>query len=181
MNLEGKTINLVEFTSLHLGNPNYFNWLRDVSVINTIGRVDYLINLSLNEVQSYINGLLASSDNCVFEIETVDGRFIGTLKIGHIEWRTGCADIGIMIGDKDYWGKGVAKESISLACKYAFDFLCLRKLSSGCAAQNVAMVKAFESIGFVIEGQIRKKLLMSGKFDDHLLFGLFKDELKSSI
>ena len=181
MNLKGNTINLVEFTSRHLENPNYFIWLRDISVVNTIGRLDYLINLSYNDVQDYINNLLASSDNCLFAIETIEGEFIGTLKIGHIDWRTGTADIGIMIGDKDYWGKGVAKESISLACNYAFDFLCLRKLSSGCAAQNIAMVKAFESIGFKKEGQIRKKLLISGNYDDHILFGVFIDELKATV
>lgn len=178
MEISGQKIRLVEFCQEHLTNQKYFSWLRDINVINTIGRSDYLLNLTFGEVENYINTLFLSKTNCLFAIHTIDDNFIGTLKIGHIDWRTGTADMGIMIGDKAFWGKGIATESLFLASKYAFDKLCLRKLTSGCASQNTAMVRAFEKLGYVQEGCLRKKFLISGAYDDHVLFGLFKDELR---
>ena len=40
-------------------------------------------------------------------------EFIGTCKIAHIDWYAATADIGIMIGNKSYWGKGVAVKRLS--------------------------------------------------------------------
>ena len=38
MNIKGKNIELREFTLNNLNDQNYFKWLRDKDVINTIGR-----------------------------------------------------------------------------------------------------------------------------------------------
>ena len=78
--------------------------------------------------------------------------FIGTAKIGHINWRSGIADVGIMIGEKKYWGKGLGTEVVNLITKYAFDYLSLRKLVAGTNANNIGMCKCFFSNGFKKEG-----------------------------
>jgi RimJ/RimL family protein N-acetyltransferase len=135
--------------------------------------------LTFDEVERYIKEILSDKKNCLFAIYTHDEKFIGTVKIGHIDWRTGTGDMGIMIGNKEFWGKGIAKESLFLASKYAFDVLCLRKLTGGCVSHNIAMLKAFQSLGYLTEGILRKKLLISGEYNDHVLFGIFKHELKA--
>ena len=175
MNIKGKNIELREFTLNNLNDQNYFKWLRDKDVINTIGRIEYLTNLKFENVEKYVSELIDSNENCLFAIYTNDKKFIGTVKIGHINWRTGVADIGIMIGEKNYWGKGIAKEAILMVIDYSFNYLSLRKLTSGCASLNIPMVKVFEKLGFYREACLKKNLLISGKFDDHILFGLFKE------
>ena len=148
MELIGNKIKLTEFTKNHLNDENYYKWLRDIEVIHTIGRLEYLLNIDFEDIENYIQELLESEKDCLFAIITANNEFIGTLKIGHINWRTGLADIGIMIGNKDYWSKGVASEAVYLACKYAFDYLSLRKLTSGCIGANIPMIKVFEKVGF---------------------------------
>ena len=51
------------------------------------------------------------------------------------------ADIGIIIGDDAYWGRGFASEAIKLVISYAFDRLKLHKLTAGCYATNAGATK----------------------------------------
>jgi len=52
----------------------------------------------------------------------------------------------------------------------------LRKLTGGTPEINTAMCRCFEKVGFMQEGIKRKELLINGKFVDHVLYGLLKEE-----
>lgn len=178
--LEGKEIILKEFTKDNLHDSRYFAWLRDIEVIRTIYRLEYLLPIQFSEVESYVENLQKSKNDCLFAIYyKKDNQFIGTQRIGHIDWRAGLADMGIMIGNRQYWGKGLATDALSVSCDYAFNELSLRKLTGGTPASNIAMYKCFEKIGFKREGSLRKNLLISGKYIDHYLYGLFRKEFRS--
>ena len=173
----GKKVYLREFSKDNLTDPKYFSWLRDLDVVTNICRLEYLLPLQFEEVENYVYSLLESNTDCFFAIYYKENdEFIGTLRIGHIVWRTGIGDIGILIGNKDYWGKGLSKDSIRAACTYAFNDLSLRKLTAGTPVINIPMCKCFERIGFKQEGQIREQSLINGKYVDHILFGLFRNE-----
>ena len=172
----GKNIILREFTEENLQNPAYFNWIRDPYLMKMI-RFEYLLPIAHQEIIQYVRTLIQSKTDGFFAVYTKETQeFIGTQKIGHIDWRTGTADIGILIGHPAYRGKGLSYDIISTACNYAFSELGLRKLTAGTPASNVAMIKCFEKIGFVEEGTLRKNLLISGEFVDHKVYGVFKNE-----
>ena len=97
---------------------------------------------------------------------------IGNIKIGKIHSVHKYADVGILIGEKAYWGKGYAAEAIELIVRYAFDNLGLNKLIAGAYSPNVGSVKAFEKAGFAIEG-VRKKIFWdSNQYVDEILLGI---------
>ena len=56
--------------------------------------------------------------------------------------------LGIIIGERDCWGKGLATEAISLVTEYAFEFLNLNRVGAGCYEGNTASLKTFEKAGF---------------------------------
>lgn len=179
LQLEGETIVLREFTEMNLNDPKYFRWLRDLEVVTPIYRLEYLMPIQFNEVEKYVRMLFSSKNDCFFAVYQKDtDEFIGTQRIGHIDWRTGIGDIGILIGDKNSWGKGFATQTISVACKYAFSVLSLRKLTGGAPETNVAMCKCFERLGFRQEGRLSEQLLINGEYCDHILFGLLKNHYK---
>jgi [ribosomal protein S5]-alanine N-acetyltransferase len=176
LQLEGESIVLREFTETNLNDPKYFGWLRDLEVVTPIYRLEYLMPIQFQEVEKYVHLLFSSKNDCFFAVYRKDtDEFIGTQRIGHIDWRTGIGDIGILIGDKKSWGKGFATQAVGVACKYAFSVLSLRKLTGGTPETNVAMCKCFEHIGFQQEGRLRKQLLINGEYYDHIFFGLLKD------
>jgi RimJ/RimL family protein N-acetyltransferase len=80
--------------------------------------------------------------------------------------------MGLLIGERAYWGRGIATEVISLVARYAFDELRLHKVTAGCYSINRAAIKAFEKAGFVREGLRRKQYECNGEYVDHVLLGL---------
>ena len=177
LEIRGEKVILREFSRDHLDDVRYVDWLRDPEVTKTIYRMEYLLPLEAEKIRDYARTLMESKTDGFFAIHTLEDEFIGTLRIGHVDWRAGVADIGILIGDKDYWGKGMAKDAVGAACEYAFSFLSLRKLTGGTAADNLAMCRCFERLGFQKEATLRRQLLTGGRYQDHVLYGLFKDEL----
>ena len=86
-----------------------------------------------------------------------------------------------MIGDRKYWGKGLATDALRAVCDYAFTILGTRKLTAGVVAENAPIIKAFRRVGFLEEGRLRSKLLILGNYHEHVLFGCLKDEFVSDI
>lgn len=179
LELTGPHVRLREFTNDHLHDPAYFGWLRDIEVVIPIYRTEYLLPLQFDQVSAYVQSLWKSGKDCLFAVhERETDRFVGTQRIGHIDWRSGLGDVGVLIGERQSWGRGIATEAVGLACEYAFQALCLRRLTGGTPASNEAMCRCFRRLGFEQEGRLRQHLLIRGKYDDHVLFGLLKDQLR---
>ena len=105
--------------------------------------------------------------------------FIGTCKITLLSKsgiKEGICDLGIMIGDKRYWGKGYGSEAISIMAHICYDKLQLRKITGGCYSNNTGMIKAFLNNGFKIEGVLKNQLKYKNKYVDHILFGCFLED-----
>lgn len=98
-------------------------------------------------------------------------RHIGNIKVGGINHYHRYADIGFLIGEKEYWGKGIATEAIGLATDFAFNTLKLHKLWGGAYSPNVGSVKAFIKNGYEQEGIKRSQYLYNGEYVDDIMYG----------
>lgn len=181
LELTGRKTILREFSRDHLDDPSYFQWLRDPEVAIPIYRLEYLLPLSKDAVRKYVESLWNSGRDCFFAIhEKGTGKFIGTQRIGHIDWRSGVGDIGVLIGDRASWGQGYATDAVRAACGYSFEVLSLRRLTGGTPASNEAMCRCFQRLGFREEGRLRNQLLIRGRHEDHVLYGILKEEFQET-
>ena len=179
LTISGNKIYLKEFTKANLYDKRYWRWLRDIDVIKTIGRTEYLMPIQPQEIENYVKKLLHSKQDYFFAIYLKEkDEFIGTFKIGSINLYHRTADVGILIGDKNYWGRGIGRDVLFAGCNYTFKYIDLQKLTGGCFQSNTAMQKCFESVGFKKEATLRNQLFFEGKHIDHILYGLFRNELK---
>ena len=177
LTIAGRLVFLKEFSENNLCDPKYFGWLRDLESVTMLYHLEYLMPINFQAVEKNVRSVQSSGKDCFIAIYLQDNEeFIGTLKIGHIDWRSGIGDIGIMIGEKQHRGKGISTDVVSTACSYAFNHLSLRKLIAGTPATNIAMRRCFKRVGFEEEGCLRKQLLIGGTYIDHILFGMFKEE-----
>lgn len=181
--IEGEKVYLVPFEEEHLNDPKYFSWLGDYEVMKHIYRFDYLMPKKFEEVRSYVENVWKNK-YCVFlaMISKENDEFVGSVKINYGTdegFMTQVADIGIMIGEKDEWGKGFATDAIRATAHYCFKNLSMRKVTAGVMENNKGMIKVFTKLGFKIEANLRKKLLFEGEYFDHVLFGLFKNEFNN--
>ena len=152
--IEGERIYLREVRPTDV-NENYYRWMNDPEVTQHLESRFY--PNSMESLGDYVAGKLRDRDNVFLAIVLKEGdRHIGNIKLGPINWIHRLADVGILIGEKDYWGKGYATEAIGLVVDYAFGTLNLHKLIAGCYDLNQGSVRAFQKAGFVVES-LRKQ------------------------
>ena len=77
-----------------------------------------------------------------------DDRYVGNIYLTDIS--DGCATYHIFIGDKDYWGKGVAREASRLIIDYGFKKLKLERIVLEVRKQNERAIQLYRTLGFVI-------------------------------
>lgn len=94
---------------------------------------------------------------------------IGTISY-HIDKPNSVANVGIMIGDKDYWGMGYGFEAWKRICDYLL-WKGVRKVEAGCMAINASMIRICLRYGMTEEGRIKGHFLYQNKPTDLLLFG----------
>ena len=81
-------------------------------------------------------------------------------------------EVGIMIGDRDSWGKGYASEAIKALSSYAFESLNLKKLTAGMYKENLGSQKAFLRSGFSVEGELVSERCYKHKRTNLIKMGL---------
>lgn len=106
-----------------------------------------------------------------FAIEA-DGKFIGQCALFDFQPTHRVCELGIAIGDKDYWGRGYGREAVSLLVDYAFRYHNLHRVMLRVHGRNERAIKAYIACGFVEEGRLREHVWSNGRYDDLVLMGI---------
>lgn len=129
-------------------SESYCSWLNDQDVNAYLETKQ----TSIMELREYIAERQRSPDCLFFGIFLKENKkHIGNIKLEPISYAEKGATIGILIGDKDSWGKGICTEAINAVIKYAFSILGLNKISLGVVSENIAAIKCYEKAGFTME------------------------------
>lgn len=128
----------------------------------------------ISEQFEYITECEADEEGYYWSIETLDGATIGTVSLFEINSHHKTGDVGIVIGDKNYWGKGVATEVFGTLIPYAFENLDLERISAEVEAANIPMQKVFEKVGFKHDGTFERARLKNGNRIDVLHYSILK-------
>ena len=112
-----------------------------------------------------------------FSIRTLaDDILIGGVGLWINSWTHTDAWLGISIGERDYWGRGYGSEAVRLAVQYAFLELNLRRVSLGLHDYNERALKAYEKVGFKLEGRTRGDGMRDGVRYDSLWMGILRED-----
>lgn len=157
-------------------NENYLEWMND-SEINQYLESRFIIH-TIDSLKSFVSSMNSSENNILFAIiDKESDKHIGNIKLGNIHPIHRYADIGLVIGDKNYWGQGIATNAINLVCKYAFDELNLRKVFAGVYENNIGSIKAFKKCGFKIAYTKKDTYFFNGNYIDAFVFELYNEDL----
>ena len=171
--LVGEKIQLTKFTE-RFRTAKYVSWLNDQSVNRYLctGRIPITAE-ELGNRNDYCNIMFAMMSSLEYDEEA--GHFvqleefphyIGTISLNAIDWISRNGEIGYMIGDKRYWGAGIASEAVQLVSDYALHRLNLNKVEAGVVAGNIGSVKVLEKNGFKQYGTIPEHYWLEGKYHD---------------
>lgn len=126
-------------------NVRYAGWLNDPEVNRFLATK----GATVPELREYIAKKHAQHDALFFGVFLKENDlFIGTVKLEPIEPEQKRATIAVMIGDKEFWGKGYAAEAMGLLCDWCFAELQLEEMNLGVVAKNLSAIRAYQKLGF---------------------------------
>jgi [ribosomal protein S5]-alanine N-acetyltransferase len=128
----------------------------------------------IEEQYKYIEECGSNEEGYYWSIETKDGVTIGTTALTELNDYHGVANLGIVIGDKNYWGKGVATEVISALVKYVFEHLNIFSICAEVEEENIPMMKALKKVGFKQDGLFESARVKNSKRINVHHFGIVK-------
>ena len=114
-----------------------------------------------------------------FSIRTLaEDKFIGETTLW-FNWQQADAWVGIVIGERDYWGKGYGTDAMRLVVQYGFLEANLRRVSLALHAYNPRALKSYEKVGFKMEGAVRGETFREGRHTDAYYMGILREEWMS--
>ena len=120
---------------------------------------------------SYVENCLQNDDVNLYGIFD-HTTHIGNIFISGLSSHHRKAELTYVIGETNYWGKGVASFAIAKIIQIAKEQFDLNKLYASIASGNVGSGKVLEKNGFVIEGTRKQHAFYGGKFFDVIDYGL---------
>ena len=89
-------------------------------------------------------------------VDTLDGQHIGNVMFYDIDLRSGQAELGIMIGEKEYWSRGYGTETVNLLLDHMFEEYPFNRVYLHTLVWNHRAQKSFHKSGFRDIAPIRK-------------------------
>ena len=157
--------------------PLFVAWLNDPEV-----RQHLLVNIPLSQAQEdgWFDRMLArplEEQPLGIEVRTPEGwRLVGNCSFFDLDWRNRCCELGIFIGDKEYWSRGYGTQVMRLMLKYGFNTLNLNRVYLRVYESNPRGIKCYEKAGFRHEGRLRQAIFQDGRYIDLLMMSVIRSE-----
>ena len=101
-------------------------------------------------------------------------KHVGNIKLGKINWEHKNTEVSFFIGDKKFWGKGIASNSLKKVVSFATNTLNLKKINAGYYENNFGSAKVFSNCNFKVEGIKKKQIIFENKRINSVLVGYTK-------
>jgi len=131
-----------------------FSWESDTELAEldavhplTIPFSRYLSEYSYELRRPYVNSRY-------FGVDTLDGIHIGNCSYYHFDEKAGETELGIMIGNRDYWDKGYGEDTVTALVAYIFRETGINRIYLKTLEKNYRAQKCFEKCGFVWCGRL---------------------------
>ena len=174
--LEGQLVRLRPLEPADLERE--YRWINDREVTRYLA-ARYPISMAQEE--RWLRELAPNdfAHGVVLAIETKDGAHIGNIDLhsGRPEDRK--AGLGIMIGEKAYWGKGYGTDAIITLLRFAFHEMNLNRVWLHAFEFNERAIACYKKCGFREEGRLRQHYFGEGRFWDSVVMGILREEFEA--
>lgn len=168
--LYGKRVVLRAIEKEHL--PNYVRWLADPEVLTHFG---LYLPLSQADEEAWYERQRSDAKVINFAIE-LEGVHIGGCGFLSIDHRQRRAEVGLFIGEKQFWNQGLGQDALATLVAYGFEYLNFHRIYLCVFAENTRGIRAYEKVGFQHEGCFRQSEWRHGRWHDLLVMSILHPE-----
>jgi RimJ/RimL family protein N-acetyltransferase len=152
---------------------NWYNWFNDSRV--TMYQNKKIFPNTRGNQRDYFEKLKSSNSDIVFAIiEKETNEHIGNVGLHHIDWVHSSAELGIVIGETEFYGKKIGKQAWKLITEYGFSTLNLHRIYALIMTNNIVSIKCAEAAGFICEGKIRDYFYKNGVYEKVCYYNIIK-------
>lgn len=131
---------------------------------------------TLESQKSYYQSLSGSRTDVVLAIIDRENELhIGNVGLHHIDYISRTAMLGIVIGEKAAWGRGIGSRSWRAITSYGFKVLNLHKICATYIEGNEKSLQCALSAGYEVEGQQKQQIFKDGRYLDLIHLGLLRE------
>jgi len=170
-----KKINLKKISKKNI-TSDYIDWMNDYEVVRFTEQKYY--KHTQKKIENFLKKKNKDKLSLIYGIFFND-LLIGTIKIGSINQIHKTADISYIIGNKNFWNKGIGSFVVRKICLIAFKKIKLKKLIAGTYSIAIGSQKVLIKNGFKLEGILKNQIYFNKKRIHHYIYGLEKKFFKS--
>lgn len=158
--------------------PFFVRWLNDEVVSMYLGRVS--IPMSLKQEEAWFEAMLQKPSReqplCIEIKEEETWKLIGNTAFFDFDDISRVAEVGILIGDRNYLGKGWGTKAMKMMLQFGFERLNLNRVRLRVVEENQRAFTSYLKSGFVHEGLLRQEIYSNGKYHNMIVMGILKEE-----
>lgn len=127
-------------------------------------------------VKRYEERILEPDEDVITFGIQFEGRLVGRISLELIDRDHRRASVGLVIGDRSVWGRGVGRTALRIMVDFAFTLENLERVYAEVYGFNLRSLRLMTTVGFQQEGVLRGHEVQLGVRQDLLVFGLLREE-----
>jgi ribosomal-protein-alanine N-acetyltransferase len=154
---------------------NWYSWLNDPEVTRYQNKG--IFPNTPEKQKAYFQSMMVSRNDVILAIvERESDEHIGSAGLHAIDWVHRSAELGIVIGEKRFWGRGYGKIAWNMITWYGFEVLNLHRIQAIIMKGNISSLKAAEASGYIREGEMRDRFFKNGRYHAAILLAVLSGE-----
>jgi RimJ/RimL family protein N-acetyltransferase len=158
---------------------SWARWDNDLEVTLPLGDEAYTL-FPLQKSEQIVADVIRGQHHVFGIVDLETDKLIGRCMLFDLDWVNRKAMLGIVIGEKAYWGQGYGQEAVRLLLDYGFHLLNLNSVMLGTFAFNQRAIHCYERVGFKVIGRRRQARIIAGVKYDAILMDILADEYQSA-
>ena len=145
--------------------PFCIEWLKDPEVTRFLS--NSVKNVTEEEELRWFKNIKSSKNDIVFSIiSTADNTYIGNCGLHKINWPEKTCEMGIFIGNRNFWNRGLGTSAIKLLMDFAINTVGIKKIRLLVYEYNLRAKKVYEKCGFTVVKTLNNYHLFENKYWD---------------
>ena len=153
-------------------------WDNDLEVTIPLGDEAYT-PYPAEKTRQIIEDVVRSQGHIFSIVDLETDELIGRCMLFDIDQVNRRAMLGIVIGEKDYRGKGYGQDATRLLLDYGFNLLNLNSIMLGTFSFNARAINCYKRVGFKEIGRRRQARISGGEKYDAVLMDILAEEFES--
>lgn len=159
----------------------WYRWHNDLETALLASSPGHRTPGTLQEYQQVIGRFIEQKAHAFLILDSATDGPIGWCALFVIDAPNRRGMLSVLIGERDYWGKGYGEDSLRQLLRYGFHIVNLNSVELVVHEENERARRCYEKLGFQITGRKRQARIFGSRKLDTLIMDLLAEEFGGTL